>query len=181
MQRALLPSLIAATLTASVARADDGAYVTTTFSLAFPSIAGDGDDLTGSRVRAALGWRRGALAIEPALVLSSVVRHHHAMRQTTSVYDYASAGVQLKYLIGDYGAAAYYLRGGGHRSWTQATLGRPSERGPGLDIGFGIQLGHTSGRLAGGFFLDAGYETSWLDERIGMTYISLGLGGGTGF
>ncbi len=176
---------------ASTASADDGLYLANGYSMGAPSVttsAGtESAKLTAFRVRAALGYRRGPLAIEPNLAIQSIDRHDYAAQQATTIYDYASAGAQLKY-IRQSGAFATYLRAGAHHSWSSAAVMRPPTDGGGIDAGIGLQLGGSGARgVAGGFFLDLGHEITWIGpatttrDRISTTYFSIGFAAGTGY
>ncbi len=183
-------SLLVLALLGTEARADDGVYISAMVSFGAPSVKTtrdlDGDRLRSSRFRSAIGYRHGAWAIEPTLALVSVGERNYAMETTTTVYDFAAAGAQGKYLW-QQGAGAWYARLGATRSWSGAAIGRPSQHGGGIEGGVGYQLGQSAGRGAGGFFADVAYDVTWIGpresdaDRISTVYFSLGFGAGTGY
>ena len=181
--------ILALACTTGVAHADDGLYLANGFSMGAPSVkTSDGterDALTAFRVRGSIGYRQGRLAIEPNLSIQSIDRHDYPMNQSTTIYDYASAGAQVKYIRP--GPFATYARFGGHHSWSGARSMRPPMDGGGIDFGVGLQLGAKSKQLAAGFFLDLGHEITWIgpdgaaSDRISTTHFSIGFAAGTGY
>lgn len=185
--------VLASTLLAAssgAARADDGYYILAGASVGAPTVTtrtgSTSDALTAKGIRSGLGVRTGRWAFEPRLSLDTIDRSDYAHNSQTTVREYGSYGAQVKWFDSRQ-PWGFYVRGGAHRSWTQATAMEGSLHGGGLDLGLGVQFGSRRGSAATGYALDFGYELTWLSpsqgerERIGTTSIAFVFGAGSGY
>lgn len=185
---------------AATAHADNGYYLDFRASLLAPQIdsadAKTNEHLTGTEYRSAVGIRRGNWVFEPNLALHSITQKDYAMDTATTIRDYASYGLDVRYVVSR-GPASFYVRGGVSHAWSDAYAkfldsgairSEPAHKGFGIGGAAGVQfVAHIpQSSLAAAFYLEAGKDITWMStsrdptESIEAGRIAMGFFVGSG-